>query len=384
MSSKRIDLVQEYYFSSKLREIEQMRQSGRSIINLGIGSPDLPPHPSVVEKLSQIVSQSHVHGYSSYKGIPALRKAIADFYRNFYQVELDPDQEILPLIGSKEGIMHLCMAYLDPGDMAWIPNPGYPTYAAAVKLAGGTPVTYELREDQHWQINVDELEAQWQSGIRPKMIWVNYPHMPTGAQGDISILKQLIQFARDKNILVCHDNPYSFILNERPFSLLSLPDAKECCVELNSLSKSHNMAGWRVGMLCGQADAIQNALRFKSNMDSGMFVGIQEAAIQALRLDQDWFHALNAIYLERRNQLSAIMNHLQCTYDPDQIGLFLWGKVAEGDGYALSDHCLYESGVFITPGGIFGTGGDTYIRLSLCQPVVIIQEAIQQLQAIKI
>jgi LL-diaminopimelate aminotransferase len=384
MSSQRIQLVQEYYFSSKLREIDKMRQEGRHIINLGIGSPDLPPHPSVIDTLSQIASKPTSHGYSSYKGIPGFRKAIADFYSNYYQTGLDPDLEILPLMGSKEGIMHLCMAYLDPGDHAWIPNPGYPTYAAAVKLAGGIPVAYELKEDLNWQISLEELEIQWQQGIRPKMIWVNYPHMPTGAKGDISTLTHLIQFAREKNILICHDNPYSFILNDHPFSLLSLPDAKECCVELNSLSKSHNMAGWRVGMLCGQADAIQNALRFKSNMDSGMFVAVQEAAIQALQLDWSWFQSLNAIYRDRRNQLMVIMDHLQCTYDPEQIGLFLWGKVKEGNGYALSDQCLYESGVFITPGGIFGTGGDAYIRLSLCQPVVIIQEAIQQLQAIKI
>jgi len=374
--ANRLNGIGEYYFSQKLREIEELNKQGKQIINLGIGSPDLPPHPDVIKVLHEESSKPNTHAYQSYKGSPILRKAIADWYAKWYGVTINPDTEILPLIGSKEGIMHICMTYLNEGDCALLPNPGYPTYRSAVKLAGGICLDYELSETNDWHPDIELLEKQDLS--RVKLLFLNYPHMPTGELPNKNILKQLVSFAQKHQILLIHDNPYSFILNEHPSSLLSIEGAKEVVLELNSLSKSQNMAGWRVGMLVGNSKRIEEVLRFKSNMDSGMFLPLQLAAAVALGLDKSWYDSINAIYKSRRTKAFELLDKLQCTYSTNQVGMFVWAKIPDdhADGYALSNKVLYESNVFITPGGIFGSAGNGFIRVSLCAPVERFEEAI--------
>lgn len=377
--AKRLNGIGEYYFSQKLREIDQLNKAGKNIINLGIGSPDLPPHPSVIEALNAKALLPDSHAYQSYKGLPVLRNAIAAWYNNWYQVALNPDTEILPLLGSKEGIMHICMTYLGEGDEALVPNPGYPTYTSAVKLAGATPIYYELKENNHWAPDFEQLEKTDLSKV--KLMWVNYPHMPTGQQATEKLFREIIDFGKRNQIIICHDNPYSFILNEKPLSILQIPGALEIALELNSLSKSQNMAGWRVGMLCGAADRINEVLTFKSNMDSGMFLPVQYAAATALSLGKEWYDEINGIYAERREKVFELLDALGCLYSKEQAGMFVWASIPEEmkDGYELSDKVLYDKGVFITPGGIFGSAGNRFVRVSLCGSVEKFNQAIQRI-----
>ncbi|MBC7652415.1 MAG: aminotransferase class I/II-fold pyridoxal phosphate-dependent enzyme [Deinococcales bacterium] len=389
-TSKRLEGIGEYYFSQKLREIDELNKQGKNIINLGIGSPDLPPHPDVIKVLQEEAAKPTTHAYQNYKGSPVLRKAIADWYATFYGVTVNADTEVLPLIGSKEGIMHICMTYFEEGTTVLVPNPGYPTYSSAVKLSGATPVYYNLTEENNYQPNFDELKklvenasslAPFKAGV-VKGLFLNYPHMPTGQLPDIAVLNKLIAFAKEHHIIIIHDNPYSFILNDTPFSLLSLDGAKDVVIELNSLSKSHNMAGWRVGMLIAAKERIDEVLRFKSNMDSGMLLPVQLAAAKALSLGKDWFDGLNAIYQQRRQKVFELLDLLGCTYSKNQVGMFVWAKIPEQckDGYALSDEVLYNSDVFITPGGIFGTAGNGYIRVSLCGSIEKFDDAILRIR----
>lgn len=377
--AKRLNGIGEYYFSQKLREIDQLNKAGKNIINLGIGSPDLPPHPSVIEALNAKAQLPDSHAYQSYKGLPVLRNAIAAWYNNWYQVALNPDTEILPLLGSKEGIMHICMTYLGEGDEALVPNPGYPTYTSAVKLAGATPIYYELKENNHWAPDFEQLEKTDLSKV--KLMWVNYPHMPTGQQATEKLFREIIDFGKRNQIIICHDNPYSFILNEKPLSILQIPGALEIALELNSLSKSQNMAGWRVGMLCGAADRINEVLTFKSNMDSGMFLPVQYAAATALSLGKEWYDEINGIYAERRKKVFELLDALGCLYSKEQAGMFVWASIPEEmkDGYELSDKVLFDKGVFITPGGIFGSAGNRFVRVSLCGSVEKFNQAIQRI-----
>lgn len=379
-TSKRLEGVGEYYFSGKLREIEALNKAGKNIINLGIGSPDLSPHPEVIERLRSEALVPGVHGYQSYKGTAVLREAISDWYRRSYNVELDPASEILPLMGSKEGIMHICMTYLNKGDCVLIPDPGYPTYQNAVQLAGAKPLFYKLTEKRKFFPNLKKLAARDLSKV--KMMFVNYPHMPTGAAGSKELFTALILFAKQNNILIVHDNPYSFILNENPLSMLAVKGAKEHVIELNSLSKSHNMAGWRVGMLCGAEDRIEEILRFKSNMDSGMLLPLQMAAVTALSLGDEWTRELNDIYRERKEIALELLEIINCKTSPNQSGLFLWSAIPSSvrNAYKLSDQLLHEAGIFITPGGIFGKAGKNYIRVSLCSTSEKLKQAIERLK----
>ena len=379
-TSKRLDGIGEYYFSKKLREIDDLNKQGKNIISLGIGSPDLPPHPDVIKVLQEESAKPNVHAYQSYKGSPILRSAIGQWYKTWYKTDLNPDTEILPLIGSKEGIMHICMTYLDAGDEVLIPNPGYPTYSSAVKLAGGTIKAYTLTAENNWQPDFAALDKTDLSKV--KLMFVNYPHMPTGQLPSAAFFTKLVQWAGTKNILIVHDNPYSFILNDNPMSLLSIAGAKDCVIELNSLSKSQNMAGWRIGMLCASKERIDEVLRFKSNMDSGMFLPVQLAAAKALGLGKDWYDSINKIYRQRRKKVFALLELLQCEFSKDQAGMFVWAKIPAvyKDGYALSDEVLYNANVFITPGGIFGDAGDKYVRVSLCCAEEKIEESIKRVQ----
>jgi LL-diaminopimelate aminotransferase len=379
--SERLDGIGEYYFSQKLREIEQLNKQGKKIINLGIGSPDLPPHPEVIKVLQEESAKPNTHAYQNYKGSPVLRNAISAFYKNWYGVDLDPESEVLPLIGSKEGIMHICMTYLNRGDEVLIPNPGYPTYSSAVRLAGGIPVEYALTADNNWEPDFTTLEKLDLS--RVKLMWVNYPEMPTGKSASKEIFERLVAFGKRHQILICHDNPYSFILNNTPLSILSVDGAKEVALELNSLSKASNMAGWRVGMLVAAKERIDEVLRFKSNMDSGMFLPVQLAAAKALQLDNDWYEHLNEIYTERREVVYQLIDHLDCEFDKNQVGMFVWAKIPPvyKDGYELSDKILYDKNVFITPGGIFGSNGNGYIRISLCAKKEVFQEALTRIRS---
>ena len=374
--SSRLDGINEYYFSQKLREIELMNKEGKNVINLGIGSPDLPPHPSVIETLHAESAKSTTHAYQNYKGSAVLRNAIADWYLKWYQVKIDPQTEVLPLMGSKEGIMHICMTYLNAGDMALIPNPGYPTYRSAVTLAGGSPIEYDLIESNNW---FPDLEALSQTDLtKVKLMFVNYPHMPTGCLPSSSIFNELVAFAKKHQILLVHDNPYSFILNNNPVSILNADGAMEVALELNSLSKSHNMAGWRVGMLVGEQKRINDVLKFKSNMDSGMFLPLQLAAAKALQLGEDWHLTVNEVYAKRQQLVFALLSDLGCTFDINQAGMFVWAAIPETytSGYDLSDEVLQNANVFITPGGIFGSNGNKFVRVSLCSTGEKIQEAI--------
>ncbi|RYY88828.1 MAG: aminotransferase class I/II-fold pyridoxal phosphate-dependent enzyme [Chitinophagaceae bacterium] len=378
-TAARLEGIGEYYFSQKLREIEAMNASGAVVLNLGIGSPDGAPHPDVIAELQAQSARPDTHAYQGYKGVPVLRAAMSEWYQRCYGVVLDPSVEILPLIGSKEGILHICMTYLGPGDEALVPNPGYPTYRSAVQLSGASCIEYALTEAGGWEPDFERLGQQDLS--RVKLMWVNYPNMPTGKLPSEGLFEKLVAFGKKHSILICHDNPYSFILNDRPQSLLATTGAFECCIELNSLSKSHNMAGWRIGMLCGGAERINDVLRFKSNMDSGMFLPLQLAAVKALQLGADWTDALNATYRARREHVYALLKALGCTYDSAQAGLFVWARIPEhwSSGYALSDAVFQQAQVFLTPGGIFGSEGDRYIRVSLCSPEARLQEAMDRI-----
>lgn len=376
--------TEEYYFSKKLSEIEKLNQTGEKVINLGIGSPDLPPSPEVIEILREEACKPGNHGYQSYKGSPVLIQAFADWYARFYDVQLDSATEILPLMGSKEGILHICMTYLQAGDEALIPNPGYPTYASAVRLSSAKGVYYSLEEGKGWLPDLKELEQL----VTPntKLMWINYPHMPTGTRATFSFFEELVDFASAKQILLCHDNPYSFILNPEPMSLLRVEGSKEVAIELNSLSKSSNMAGWRIGMLAGKAERINEILRFKSNMDSGMFLPLQLAAVKALSLEQDWYDSVNETYAKRKTLACTLLDQIGCTYSTVQSGLFIWAKIPKSctDGYELSDKILEKARVFITPGGIFGSQGEKYIRVSLCASEETFKLAMQRIAATKL
>ena len=377
----RLESVKEYYFSKKLREVAGLIQAGKPVLNMGIGSPDLPPHPSVIEALQEAMTHPRANMYQSYQGLPELREAIALFYNRHYAVSLDPSSEILPLMGSKEGIMHISMAFLNRGDQVLIPNPGYPTYSAVTQLVEASPVFYNLSDTNNWQPDLKALEALDTSKI--KLMWLNYPHMPTGAKADRKKLKQLIQWAAKKEILLINDNPYSFILNDEPQSILSLPGAKAVAMELNSLSKSFNMAGWRVGMLSGNAENIQAVLKVKSNMDSGMFFGVQQGAIAALNVPDSWFTELNSTYKKRRKLIEELATLMNATFDPNSVGMFVWAKLNDPSLAAEKyiDQILYEKDIFITPGTIFGSQGEGYIRFSLCVNEDQIRTAINRMKA---
>lgn len=377
--AKRVQEVEEYYFSKKLQEVRSLDRAEFPIINLGIGSPDLPPSKATIEALKVTAELANSHGYQNYKGIPSIRKGIAQFYMRIYGVSLDPDKMILPLMGSKEGIMHISMAFVNDGDEVLIPNPGYPTYTSVSKLVGAKVSAYKLLEDSNWQIDIDDLEARDLSKV--KIMWINSPHMPTGSVLSRDTMKRLVALAKGNHFLLVNDNPYSLILNDEPQSILSIEGANEVAIELNSLSKSHNMPGWRVGWLAGNADYVEAVLRVKSNMDSGMFLGIQEAATQALQSPDSWFKDLNNIYRERRDKAFEIMDLLGCKYASNQVGLFVWAKVPEtvDSVEALIDAILYDTKVFITPGFIFGNAGERYIRISLCASVEKLEHARQRL-----
>ena len=378
--SNRLNSVEEYYFSKKLREVSKMIESGDSVINMGVGSPDLFPSNDVVNEIKNSLSEPLAHKYQSYQGIPELRDAISKFYDKFFGVKLNPYNEILPLMGSKEGIMHISLAFLNPGDEVLIPNPGYPTYLSVTKLVEASPVFYNLSEKNNWFPNISELEKLNLSKV--KIMWVNYPHMPTGASADTKQFEKLLKFAQTHNILLVNDNPYSFILNDSYLSLLKIKGSRDSVLELNSLSKSFNMSGWRVGMLVGSSENISKVLKVKSNMDSGMFYGVQKGAIAALNLDKSWFDKLNNIYTKRRELIWKIADVLKCTYDKNSKGLFVWAKLPYEikDSEKFIDYLLYEKKIFVAPGTIFGSEGEGYIRFSLCIDENNIIEALKRLE----
>lgn len=378
ITADRLHSVQEYYFSKKLREVRGLMDQGRPIINMGIGSPDLAPSPKVMETLRDCIADAGAHQYQSYQGLPELRKAIADFYQQKFEVAVDPSTEILPLMGSKEGIMHISMAFLNVGDEVLLPNPGYPTYVSVTNLVGAVPVTYDLNLENGWFPNLEELSQKDLSKV--KLMWVSYPHMPTGATATMDQLKTLVDFAKANNILLVNDNPYSFVLSSNPTSILSIEGAKDCALELNSLSKTFNMAGWRVGMVLGSAEHINAVLKVKSNMDSGMFYGIQKGAVAALQSGPEWFEELDAVYTKRRELMFQLADKLGCGYDRDAVGMFVWCKLPEGSlsSEAFIDQVLHEKDIFIAPGTIFGSNGEGYIRFSLCVKEEKIKEAIER------
>ena len=380
-TAQRLESVKEYYFSKKLREVAALVKAGKPILNMGIGSPDLPPDPSVITAINDSVLDAKAHMYQSYQGLPELRQSIASFYKKHYDVTLDPNSEILPLMGSKEGIMHISMAFLNKGDQVLIPNPGYPTYSSVTQLLEAEAVFYNLKESNNWQPDFEALEQLDTSKI--KLMWLNYPHMPTGAQVEIETFTKLIDWAKRNDVLLINDNPYSFILNDTPQSLLTLPGAKEVALELNSLSKAFNLAGWRVGMLSGNSEHIQAVLKVKSNMDSGMFFGIQKGAIAALKLDNSWFSELNKVYAERRAAMIELATLMGSTSDPNSVGMFVWAKLNDQSikSEVFIDEILKEHDIFITPGTIFGSQGEGYIRFSLCVKLEDIQIAINRLKS---
>jgi aspartate/methionine/tyrosine aminotransferase len=375
----RLQTVEEYYFSRKLKEVNLLKAHGKPIINLGIGSPDLDPPQSVLTAITESLSDPSAHKYQSYQGLPELREAMAGFYKEHFGVSLSPMTEILPLMGSKEGIMHISMAFLNPGDEVLIPNPGYPTYESVTKLVGATPVFYDLIEENNWHPDLIALEKSDLSKV--KLMWISYPHMPTGATATNKLFEEIIEFARRHNILVVNDNPYSFVLNDYPRSILKYPNAKDVCLELNSLSKTFNMAGWRVGMVLGKSEFIDAVLKVKSNMDSGMFFGIQKGAIEALKCSKMWFMSLNSVYEERREYVWELADKLNCTYDKNATGLFVWAKLppyVKAEEYI--DLILKTKSIFIAPGTIFGSNGEGYIRFSLCASVDELREAIARMK----
>ncbi len=374
----RLNSTREYYFAGKLREIAQRRAAGEPIINLGIGSPDMVPAGEVIDELKTQAQKVDVHGYQSYSGIPELRQAFAGWYQNHFGVELNPECEILPLMGSKEGIMHISLAFLNPGDSVLIPDPGYPAYSAVANIVGAKVLKYNLTEQTEWLPDFDELESL--ARHNPNILWLNYPHTPTGTNANSQLFRQIIRFARKHQILVVNDNPYSFILNDNPLSILSVPGAKEVAIELNSLSKSHNMAGWRMGMVAGKSEFLRNILTIKSNMDSGMFKPMQHAAVRALSSDYSWYFNLNKTYKQRQKQAMEVFNLLHVAYRKNQSGMFIWGRIPDRykDAYEFSDHYLNKHAVFITPGAIFGENGKQYVRISLCSPVKIFEEVLRR------
>ena len=377
-AAKRLDTVQEYYFSKKLREVRGLAAAGKPIINMGIGSPDLQPPVEVLAAIKSSLNDPSAHKYQSYQGLPELRSAISEFYKNKFSVDTNPEDEVLPLMGSKEGIMHISMAFLNEGDKVLIPNPGYPTYTSVTKLVGAEPLFYNLSDANNWQPNYKELEEQDLSDV--KIMWVNYPHMPTGTNATLETFEKLVAFGKKHQILIINDNPYSFILNDNPLSILQVEGAKDTALELNSLSKTFNMAGWRVGMVLGNAAYISEILKVKSNMDSGMFYGIQKGAIEALQLPDTWFTVQNKIYEERRVLIWKLADKLGATYNKNATGLFVWAKIPEGKkAEEVTDAMLYDKDIFITPGTIFGSQGEGYIRFSLCVTKAIIKEAISRI-----
>ena len=382
--AERLSLVSEYYFSRKLKEVAQMNAEGKDIISLAIGSPDMPPSKQTIQTLCEVASRPDTHGYQPTMGTPELRKAMADFYKRWYGVELNPATEIQPLIGSKEGILHVTLAFVNPGEEVLVPNPGYPTYTSLSKILGAKVVNYDLMEDNGWQPDFEQLEKMDLS--RVKLMWTNYPNMPTGGNARMETYERLVDFARKHNIVVVNDNPYSFILNDKPMSLLQVEGAKDCCIEFNSMSKSHNMPGWRVGMCATNPTFISWILKIKSNIDSGTFRGIQLAAAAALSNDEEWHHEANIeTYARRRKYAELIMDALGCKYDPNQVGMFLWGRIP--DSYSnceeLTERVLHEARVFITPGFIFGSKGERYVRISLCAKEEKIQAALERIKKLK-
>ena len=378
--AQRVSMVKEYYFSKKLKEVARLNAEGRDIISLGIGGPDRPPHARVVDTLCEYAHRSDTHGYQPYVGPVELRQAYADWYRRWYGVELNPANEIQPLIGSKEGILHITLAFVNPGDGVLVPNPGYPTYTSVSRLAGAEIFTYNLKEENAWYPDFDELESMPLDRI--KLMWVNYPNMPTGAPATHELYEKIVDFGRRHNILIVNDNPYSFILNDNPISMLSVEGAKDVVIEMNSLSKSHNMAGWRMAMLASNAQFVEWVLKVKSNIDSGQFRPAMLAAVEALKCDSDWFDELNAVYARRRRVAERIMDALGCTFDPRQRGLFLWGKIPDAaeSSEKFADNILYNARVFITPGFIFGSNGERFIRISLCATEGKMEEALTRIK----
>ena len=381
--ARRLDSVKEYYFSKKLKEIAQLNANGADIISLGIGGPDRPPHKDVIDTLCSEAAVASNHSYQPYVGIPQLRQAFAAWYLRFYGVSLDANTEIQPLIGSKEGILHTTLAFVNPGDGVLVPNPGYPTYSSVSRLAEAEIFTYDLLESNNWQPDFDQLEAMPLDKI--KLMWVNYPNMPTGAQASMELFQRLVDFGKRHGIVIVNDNPYSFILHEKPLSILSVPGAKDIAIEMNSMSKSHNMAGWRIGMLASNPQFIQWILKVKSNIDSGQFKPMMLAAVKALEAPDSWYEDVNATYSRRRKIAEKIMATLGCSFDPRQGGLFLWGKIADDmeSAEAVSDMLLYNARVFITPGFIFGSNGNRYIRISLCATEEKMNEALERIIEMK-
>ncbi len=381
--AKRLETVQEYYFSRKLKEVAEMNAKGLDVISLGIGSPDMPPSENTIKKLCETAPLPNVHGYQPYVGIPELRQGLADFYKRWYNVELNPATEIQPLIGSKEGILHVTLAFVNPGEKVLVPNPGYPTYSSLSTLLGAEVVYYDLKEDQNWQPDFEALENMDLTDV--KLMWVNYPNMPTGANASVELLEKLVAFAKKHNIVVVNDNPYSLILNRKPLSIMQIDGAKDCCIEFNSMSKSHNMPGWRVGMIAANPTFIQWILKVKSNIDSGMFRPLQLAAAEALHNEDSWHEAMNIdLYGKRRAVAEQIMDILGCTYDKNQVGMFVWGKIPAqlNDVEELTEKILHEAHVFITPGFIFGSNGARYIRISLCATEEKLKEALERIKAL--
>lgn len=379
----RLSLVSEYYFSRKLREVAQMNAEGKNVISLAIGSPDLPPSQQTIDTLCEVARRADTHGYQPTMGTPELRTAMAGFYRRWYGVELDATKEVLPLIGSKEGILHVTLAFVNPGEGVLVPNPGYPTYTSLSKILGARIVNYNLRESNGWQPDFDELEAMDLSDV--KLMWTNYPNMPTGAPAQMKTYERLVRFASDYQLVVVNDNPYSLILNERPISLLQVDGAKECCIEFNSMSKSHNMPGWRVGLCASNAEFISWVLKVKSNVDSGTFRGIQLAAAKAYDNEDEWHHEANIeVYRRRRVLAEQIMKTLKCRFDKNQVGMFVWGRIPDdwNNAEELTEHVLQQARVFITPGFIFGSNGERYIRISLCAKEENIEKALTRIQKI--
>ncbi len=375
-TATRLHTVEEYYFSKKLKEVRQLISEGKPIINMGIGSPDIPPHPSVIDAIQKAMFDDKAHEYQSYQGLLELRVGMSDFYQTNFGVHLDAATEVLPLMGSKEGIMHISMAFLNQGDQVLIPNPGYPTYEAVTKLVQATPVFYNLVANNNWQPDFEVIEKSDLSKV--KLMWVSYPHMPTGANGCIKTFQKLIAFGKKHHILIINDNPYSFVLNKKPLSIFQIEGAKDIALELNSLSKTFNMSGWRVGMVLGQHLFLDSILKVKSNMDSGMFYGIQKGAVQALQLGSSWFITQNEVYTKRRNLIFKLAELLNCTFDKNAVGLFVWAKLPENvtSSEAFIDHLLVTKHLFLTPGTIFGTNGEGYIRFSLCVNEKNIEQAI--------
>ena len=387
----RLSLVQEYYFSRKLKEVAQLNAEGKDIISLAIGSPDMPPSEQTINKLCEVAHQPNAHGYQPTQGTPELREAMAGFYKRWYNVDLDAKTEVLPLIGSKEGILHVTLAFVNPGDEVLVPNPGYPTYTSLSKILGAKIVNYDLREDNGWQPDFDQLEdimaksQQPNANSRIKLMWTNYPNMPTGGRAQRATYERLVRFAVDHDLVVVNDNPYSFILSEEHLSILQVPGAKDCCIEFNSMSKSHNMPGWRVGLCASNAQFIQWILKVQSNIESGTFRGIQLAAAEAYKNDEAWHREFNIeTYARRRQWAEKIMDVLGCTYDKNQVGMFLWGKIPDSiqNVEDLTERVLHEARVFITPGFIFGSNGERYIRISLCAKEDKIQQALERIEKI--